>query len=1495
MPEKLPEKPDALAEAAVTGTPTVLATASSAESAPAPDPLLGLNRKPANHVEAVAVFEKLFALLEAGQITPAQFEEFDVGKSITPSMALTMVVIGGLDNNSLGTKILNYLLLKSGYKLDPEVQPALADRSQPLEHFQFDLEKVLVKENRDGQFGINLSYICLALARHMSLEDFIDYLIETIIVAYEYKNLPFTSTRKGQMDDLVAIVESKLPSIKYGNLAQYEANSFTRRYKTKYRNEKVKDVVGASKFQIVKSFDSACQLAKSPRINLSRFRQVAVAERRPVIIAACVKQLEQLAEATEKEGMIEQSKENIEAIKSVIGEISSLEQLLPVFKAYTKFFEDSKLAPLHSPANRQLIWKLLTDKFQALIKDPNALLVAYMMELRDIDNFPKHALGLLRDEAVSQRFSFAQKLINLNPPASFGLALTHILRPSILETVEEMLFSSKLSIEGRQRHLIQAGIFINVDHAKTAINIKNFRKAILKAPDLEANTEKYYAYITQVLVFAGQPASVIKGFLSEVKSIIGKAQNRAAKQLTRETKGATHSAMSSTDPADVSDEDSDDSRQRPSGSGETASVSSEKLSFDDPAPPSPEDLDPPNTVKLSAKELNRIVRARIDATPTLEDLGRRSSSLSSCINDLEAALTELLLDDDKLATLSLTEPTALAIDGGSPLAMLGITTINIIRTEDHFDFQCVFGAEAQVDGQNRYLNGFRLENDTGSLSAPTEIFAAYPWLEPIFSTEVLRHLAEHTGLGTNELSLNHIRILLGLEAYIPPALAPRAALLEELQGSGESGSAAESNDVKSATESPETLNTREFTDENYDSFLELYLALTEDGLADAIPGSFSELRSAFEALRYDTNVSTPISPLGLEYEVPKAHPFKAYVDSIYLSNVPQSAEVIRGLSIRPELLHENIEDSNLIYVHITLPSGKEVTVHACVIPPVPPEPYKVYILGVNEETYLNEDTKDKIFIMFQTLILEAYHSAVACDYDSSRRSTSARKHGTGGGSWERKIRTLVDEMTKRELPVLIVLNPRKPSEQSGESGETHEPGPRLRPKSRQEKINEIFDRLAASSHPSATLAAHGLLAKGSDYLGAHCVNDVRDAFPPEAWDATGHNLSGEYERIYLPIASQERVAEVLYGLAQDRLYTPEEDIEEFVEFLHSDIAAGSSPAEAFNGLFAIGHLSSENPNFAFHMKARALFHAHKEIGIINFQQLYEYIAEQSEAMKIVVTPEKIVRALFTMSTFNPSKLNIATSGATEIRFPYLRSETDLPNDFIFTKEGSETDPDVDIDIIKVIPGNCARIVENGLVGLRGKNRSSEMNFAAKIQSRFHNPALGSEVNLAPRARALLVWEFADGGHPAYTLLDTARSKTKPKPISGAETLRSAPAVTRAAKKAKAENHSGLHTDFTNVQDWSPQELRRLAQLGVITLSTDKDGKPTITSSRPIARKKIVIFEGEQVGYKQQASDPVSFEEYLAYLHQHGEPIPAGIPFDPELAKIQLLFREILAA
>lgn len=1492
MPEKLPEKPDALAEAAVTGTPTVLATASSAESAPAPDPLAGLNRKPANHVEAVAVFEKLFALIEAGQITPAQFEEFEVGKSLTPSMARTMVMIGALDTTSIGTKILNYLFLKSGYKLDPEVQPALADRSQPLEHFQFDLEAVLVKETRDGQFEVNLSYTCLALAHHMELEDLIDYIIETIIVAYEYKNLPLWSTKKGQIDELIAIVESKLPSLKYGNLATYQANSFTQRYKTKYRNEKVKDVVGASRFQVVKSFDSASQLASSPRINLSRFRQVAVAERRPVIIAACVKQLEQLAEATEKEGMIEQSKENIEAIKSVIGEISSIEQLLPVFKAYTKFFADSKVDPLTAPANRQLIWKLLTEKFQALIKDPNALLVAYMMELRDIDNFPKHARGLLRDEAVRQRFSFAQKLINLNPPASFGLALTHILRPSILETVEEMLFSPKLSIEERQRYLIQTGVFINVDHAKTSINIRNFRKAIIKAPDLEANTEKYYAYITQVLVFAGQPASVIKGFLSEVKSIIGKAQNRTAKQLTRETKGATHSAMSSTDPGT---DPAHASNQSPSGSVETASGPDEKLSNDDPAPPSPEDLAPPNTVKLSAKELNRIVRARIDATPTLEDLGRSSASLSSCISDLEAALTELLLDDDKLAALSLAEPTALAIDGGSPLAMFGVTSINIIRTEDHFDFQCVFGSEAQVDGQNRYLNGFHLENDTGSISAPTEIFAAYPWLEPIFSTEVLRHLAEHTGLGTNELSLNHIRILLGLEAYIPPALAPRAALLEELQVSGESGSAAESNDVKSATESPETLNTREFTDENYDSFLELYLALTEDGLADAIPGSFSELRSAFEALRYDTNVSTPISPLGLEYEVPKAHPFKAYVDSIYLSNVPQSAEVIKGLNIRPELLHENIEDSNLIYVHVTLPDGKEVTVHACVIPPVPPESYKVYILGVNEETYLNDQAEDKIFIMFQHLILEAYHSAVACEYDASRRSTSARKHGTGGGAWETKIRTLVDEMTKRELPVLIVLNPRKPSEQSGESGETHEPAPRLRPKSRQEKIDEIFARLAASSHPSATLAAHGLLAKGSDYLSAHCVNDVRDAFPTEAWDATGHNLSGEYERIYLPIASQERVAEVLYGLAQDRLYTPEEGIEEFVEFLHSDIAAGSSPAEAFNGLFAIGHLSSENPNFAFHMKARALFHAHKEIGIINFQQLYEYIAEQSEAMKIVVTPEKIVRALFTMSTFNPSKLNIATSGATEIRFPYLRSETDLPNDFIFTKEGSETDPDVDIDIIKVIPGNCARIVENGLVGLRGKNRSSEMNFAAKIQSRFHNPALGSEVNLAPRARALLVWEFADGGHPAYTLLDTARSKTNPKPISGAETLRSAPAVTRAAKKAKAENHSGLHTDFTNVQDWSPQELRRLAQLGVITLSTDKDGKPTITSSRPIARKKIVIFEGEQVGYKQQASDPVSFEEYLAYLHQHGEPIPAGIPFDPELAKIQLLFREILAA
>lgn len=1453
----------------------------------------GLNRNPGTYPESVEVFNELFVLLSEGYITANQFAEFTAVDPIahSPSLARTMIIMGAMNRDQPASLASSYLFLKGGHESATDVQYFLADLHQPINSLCYRLENLFLNDKRDNIFEQQLTYLCSSLAKRLGAVNFFDHLLTTIMVVYDHKKLPMMSTKKGQIDDLIGIIESKLASLKFGPLAEYQTGDFTRLYQQNYRDKKSKEVADNALSPMVKDLGPNLELQARTAISIPAYQKLKDGVR-PNLVLKCIRQLERHIDDTTRENVADQRARHLKDLRDVIDGVDSVEKLMPALSDYTQLFAPPKGDPAAATETQRTIWKLVSEKFKSLIKNPDELVVAYMRNLRDIKFFPHHAATFIREEAVRQRGAFSQRLIDLEPPASFSLALMYLDskasgQGAIFETLQNLLFAPNLTIAQRNKYIIQSGILINsIQPSATAINA--FKKAMLKAQDLDSNAESYYAYITQVLIFAKQELAVINAVLAEVKGQVtsnrrkaekaeAEASARAVEQAARETRQALEReriaaererAASERAAADRTATSSDTQSDSPSGSTESTKAS------DGP--------------KLTLNDFNQIIRAHLEANQDLANLERSSVSLKSFPPALTDIALEVFLDDEKLAAFPLDTPRLVPVEEGSPLAFFGVTHLSFTQRNDHFDFACVFGNE-------RFLNGFHLDVQKFDFTSPTEIFKTYPWLEPIFSTEVLRHFAELNGLGTEDLNLEQVRILLGLDKFViilPPRAVP-APPTDPPDGAAPGPDGDLDPAPQAPKESPETINTREFTAENYDSFLELYLALEDAGVAKSTQESFADLKAAFEELRYSTNVSTTISPLGLEYprsEMPEGHPLKPYIKSIYLSNVPQSEAVIKGLEIRPELLHEDISDSNLIYVHVELPDGREVTVHACVIPPT----YKVYILGVDEETYLNDEAKDKVFIMLQHLILEAYHSAVACDYDTSRRSASGRKHGTGGGAWESKIRTLVDEITKRELPVLVVLNPRKPAEHSNDPGEPHVPGPRLRPRSRQEKIDEIFKRLSCASNPSATLAAHGLLLRGSDYLRAQYANDARGVFPREAWDATGH-LKKEYERIYVPVDSQEKVAEVLYGLAHNRLYTPTTDPEDAIFYFNQAIEEGIPAAEAFQQLLVTGPLKADDPNFAFHMKARALFRSHEDTGIINFKQIYEYIEEQARELGLDVTPEKIVRALFTLSTFDPRDLNIATSGATEIRFPYLPSTTDLPNDFIFTKEGYETDPDIDLDIIKVIAGNRARIVENGLVGIRGNNRSDALNFAAQVQTRFHNPALGSEVNLAPRARALLVWEFADGGHPAYTLLDTARSKIKPKPISGAETLRSAPVVNRAAQKAKSENHSGVHTDFSNVQDWSAQELRRLAELGVLTLGVDEHGKTTITSSRPVARKRIVIFEEEQVGYKQLASDPVNFEEYLAFLHRQGEAIPAGIEFDPELAKIQHIFRDLLAA
>ena len=276
------------------------------------------------------------------------------------------------------------------------------------------------------------------------------------------------------------------------------------------------------------------------------------------------------------------------------------------------------------------------------------------------------------------------------------------------------------------------------------------------------------------------------------------------------------------------------------------------------------------------------------------------------------------------------------------------------------------------------------------------------------------------------------------------------------------------------------------------------------------------------------------------------------------------------------------------------------------------------------------------------------------------------------------------------------------------------------------------------------------------------------------------------------------------------------------------------------------------------------------------------------------TVKEIYQALRGISYLNPDQLKLATSRPVDYRLAYRFREggKEMPTDTLFTK-GYEVGTGIDMEVVQVIAGNRARMSRESELWLRGDNRSEEMDFASKVQNRLVRSK--TEVDLSPRARALLVWEFLDQDAErkyAFAYLDTARDALDPesltKIIPASERLKNFARVQTKADQAFRENFSGKHTDFDDHRKWSRSALRKFEEHGILEL--EKDGVGRITgikkgSVKNITRKRILILEEEQVGYRQFRFDPATFTDYMDYAQSEGL-LDEGFNYESKTAQIQ---------
>lgn len=890
--------------------------------------------------------------------------------------------------------------------------------------------------------------------------------------------------------------------------------------------------------------------------------------------------------------------------------------------------------------------------------------------------------------------------------------------------------------------------------------------------------------------------------------------------------------------------------------------------------------------ELSDEEFAERLRKKLASLHIPTDIGFRVPALRELQGRFEESVLEFLGNEAALDEIFGTNGVKeIPCEKDSLLRKFGIRALKFRRTRS-FDIECVFedhGGEIPLFYPRLHLD------DVGNFSMhgiPHDL----RWLEAIFKTEVMRLFGSH---GKEEKVRAEERdtalVLLGLKEYAPPTLEPSPVTSPELEAAPP---------PEAPTEDPAVTRTREFLEENFQTFEACLRAL---GTASIIPGSFRDLADTFYQRQATTRVNKALTPGGIQV-IPRegSHVLAPYITRINFYSVPESRQMFKQLGILPSYFHVESDsfdaagelDAYLGVVQLKLPGEEERTIHICILPPR----FDVYVIGVDPQNHMAD--QDKGFVAFLHVILESFRTAVMREDDPMHHAPGLPGPATGT-PWVLRVRRVVRDVTQAEYPPIVVeWQPLTRDEREDDGGIDRGQGPRRRGRgSREIFVEEIFEDLySAIGQPESKLASRGIFLQGGDLV--RVLPALASVFPAEAWTRAhgGRELKNGYNDLYIPLDSIQNVQDLLSILQTKTILEGTRTSTDPLAWFRQEM---ESPGQKSAGEIFGSGLNTQflRTDAYFQRKSRSLF-AEQSKRIPNYRALFERVLQESQKDDPSVTTEDVFRAFVSMSVLNPEKVFLATSGACDWRLPYLfrRGRDEMPNEKIFRDSDFTVEAGTPTQVVEIIAGNRARMASVSDSWLRGSFRTHEIDLAAGIQNRYQNSTSGREISLAPRARALLVWEFVDGMY-AFTYLDAARDTIARKTLAaipGTQRLLSFPRVRHMIQLAEAENRSRNHTDFQDLTRWSQKELERLEEDGVLGLQRDGVGRIIgIAWAKPIKRKKIAVFTEEQIGYKQFQLEPSNLGAYQKFGRERGVDIGLNLSYDPKIAIIQKRFYDLL--
>lgn len=262
-------------------------------------------------------------------------------------------------------------------------------------------------------------------------------------------------------------------------------------------------------------------------------------------------------------------------------------------------------------------------------------------------------------------------------------------------------------------------------------------------------------------------------------------------------------------------------------------------------------------------------------------------------------------------------------------------------------------------------------------------------------------------------------------------------------------------------------------------------------------------------------------------------------------------------------------------------------------------------------------------------------------------------------------------------------------------------------------------------------------------------------------------------------------------------------------------------------------------------------------------------SEYSEAIYVPLSVEEIEQVL-AMIRLHKNNMEVAhlyirtpATAARNKRLPYLprTNGSEAPDECVFHEGEFDVPADTDLNVVEIIAGNRLRFSHQYPFWLLGENRRAAMDLAASLQ----DPA--GRINLKPRARALLVYEFEDEGVHSfgYRYLSTGKDA---KYLLGSTT--DVEKVSQAITSAKKENRTKVFSDFANHLEWETRDLERFEEAKIIELQRNARGQILeILPKKKILRKKIVILD-EDIGYQQVEIPPPTLVQLMMHATTQGK-------------------------